>query len=368
MKKTVLLAALLTLSVAPGCRSKADSPVTSAELKPSVPKPSDFHMASRMTVRWKVAETEALRTLPVEEFAWGGQTNAISLATLRPLVTFASSAPDGASYTLTEEDLKLLELTDLRYEEGALGADHLTFKVRYNGIAGSDKLSLSLSRYDYFRQKFEVDPAFAPQYYLGGVAQNFGVYSGSILKAYDREKYALVLSVDQVSASSNTLRVKAVVHLPRYRKEDVQTLTFDVTGFKSLQTLGDNLILATSSELNDAIRTRLQRLRDRSDAAILANLRQSLRNWLQLAQVGVRTDNGSLGILSWERDGRRLVGNRNGGVDTRDVYLDEVHFELLSARLSEDRNTLELGLKFTGANEQALDGKTLSLTVRSLHL
>lgn len=326
-------------------------------------------MATRMTVQVKMGkEAELLRTLKIEEFAWGGERDAITLADLLPLVTFSSSKPDGAAYALKAEDLKLLQLSDIRYEEGAHGADHITFKVSYNGVVGTETLRIPISRRDYFLQKFEVDPAFAPTYYLGGVARTFGIYSGSVLKSYDRAKYALVLSVDQVDHYSNTLRVKAVVDLPRYKKEEVQTLSFDLTGFKTLTTLAEQLILATSSELNEDMAARLRKIKGLNDAAILANLKLNPQGWLPKAQVGLRTANGSLGILRWADSGRRLVGNQDGGVDTRDVYLDDVRFEILSAKLSEDKNTLDIELKLTAANEQAIEGKTLTLTVRSLHL
>lgn len=391
-KKIGLFATFLALGLTPACKSKSDAPKvnpgTEQPNKPDQPgkpeepknpdtpkppvdpkKPSDYLIATRMVVKTQAGkEAELLRTLKIEEFAWGGDKGAITLADLLPLVTFSSSSPDGTPYALTAEDLKLLKLSDMRYEEGGLGADQIAFKVSYNGVAGTETLRIPISRRDYFLQKFEVDPAFAPKYYLGGVAHTFGIYSGSVLKSYDRTKYAVVLSVDQASHSSNSLSVKAQVNLPRYNKEDVQELTFEVTGFKTLTTLVNSLQLATSSELNEDIKARLLKIKGLKDEAILANLKLNPQSWLQKVQVGVRTANGSLGILSWADNGARLVGNQDGGVDTRDVYLDRVRFEVISTKLSADKNTLDIELKLTAANEQAIDGKTLTLRVLSLHL
>lgn len=385
-RKLLTLAAALTLGVSPACKSKGDTPQVRPDkeqpgkpdqpAKPDQPKPptdpnkpSDFHIATRMVVKViDGKEAELLRTLQIEEFAWGGQTDAIKLSDLLPFVTFSSSKPDGTAYTLTAEDLKLLKLVDLKYEEGGLGADNITFKVSYNDVKGTEKLSIPISRRDYFQQKFEVNPAFASQYFLGGVAHLFGVFSGQILRPYDDKKYAVVLSLDQADHHSNSLRVQATVNLPRYKKEDLITLSYDVTGFKPLASLAGNLTFATSSPLNEAMRERLLKLKGGlTDAAILQNLQQNVEGWLKDAQVGVKVEKG-LGTLTWQDNGRRLVGNTDGGLDTRDIYLDRVGFVLRKATLSQDRKTLDLVIALVKANEQAIEGVEATLTVRSLNL
>ena len=79
------------------------------------PKPSDYNMAKRMVVTPIASKTkELLSTLKIEEFAWGKEKDAIKLADLLPFVTFSSSEQGGQPYTLTTEDLKLLELVDMK--------------------------------------------------------------------------------------------------------------------------------------------------------------------------------------------------------------------------------------------------------------
>ena len=156
---------------APTNPTKPTPPVSPAEPTPSVPKPSDYRIATRMVVEPIKGKTrEMLGKLKIEDFAWRGNKDAIKLEDLLAFVNFKASNLDGEPYTLTAEDLKLLELVDMKYEEHSLYDDYIAFKVRYNHISGTSVLRIPVSRRDYFVQKFEVNKDFAPQYYLGGIA------------------------------------------------------------------------------------------------------------------------------------------------------------------------------------------------------
>ena len=88
-------------------------PSSPAEPAPSVPKPSDYRIATRMVVELiKGKKAEMLSKLEIEDFAWRGNKDAIKLEDLLPFVTFKASDLDGEPYMLTAEDLKLLELED----------------------------------------------------------------------------------------------------------------------------------------------------------------------------------------------------------------------------------------------------------------
>ena len=92
------------------------------------------------------------------------------------------------------------------------------------------------------------------------MVRQFGVYSGELLKSYDRTKYAVVLSEPRADHSRNSLTFRGTVNLPRYNKEDLFTLDFEVKGFKPMSSLKDKLTLATSFDLNDWVRERLKKL------------------------------------------------------------------------------------------------------------
>ena len=179
-----------------------------------------------------------LSKLKIEDFAWRGDKDAIKLADLLPFVTFKASDLDGESYTLTAEDLKQLELVDMKYEEHGSYNDYIAFKVRYNHISGTSVLRIPVSRRDYFMQKFEVNKDFAPQYYLGGIAHLFPASAGEILKGYDRKKYAVVLTDACADHSNNNLSFRGLVHLVGTGMEDpVVVLDFEAKGFKPLSAL-----------------------------------------------------------------------------------------------------------------------------------
>ena len=269
-KKILLFSMLLTLGFATSCKedmpqstpeptpvvpetpgtpetpanpTKPTLPVSPAEPMPSVPKPSDYRIATRMVVEpIKEKKAEMLATLKIEDFAWRGNKDAIKLEDLLPFVTFKASDLDGEPYTLTAEDLKQLELVDMKYEEHGSYNDYIAFKVRYSHISGTSVLRIPVSRREYFMQKFEVNKDFAPQYYLGGIAHLFPASAGEILKGYDRAKYAVILTDARADHSNNELSFRGQVYLVGTGIEDpVVVLDFEAKGFKPLSALQGSL-------------------------------------------------------------------------------------------------------------------------------
>ena len=390
-KKIFLCSLLLALGLTTACKSKEDTPKTEKQTevekgkpedpkqpekpdapeegKPSVPKPSDYHMAMRMQV--KVLEgkaTELLRTLQLEEFVWGKKADAITLKDLLPYVQFYSSTPPGGDfYTLTSDDLQHLELVNLTYERESDYNGSLTFKVRYNGVAGKDVLRIPISMRDYFKQKFELNESFPKDYFLGGMEHQFGIYWASLFKPYDEKKYALVPTEPRPDHANNTLSFRGVVNLPRYNAENVLTLDFDLKGFKPLSALQGQLTFVTTSPLNEYMLERLQQLQKRqtlTDEHILQMLQPSVNTWIKKASPGIRYTSG--GDLHWVDD--NLLGKRSRDHDTRDIYLARPRFAVLSAHLDKEAATLTLDIELQSANDVALSGVTAKLVVHSVKL
>lgn len=392
LKKEIFLCSLLlVLGLTTACKSKEDTPKTEKQTevekgkpedpkqpekpnaleegKPSVPKPSDYHMAMRMQVKVLNGKaTELLRTLQLEEFIWGKKADAITLKDLLPYVQFYSSTPPGGDfYTLTSDDLQHLELVNLTYERESDNNGSLTFKVRYNGVAGKDVLRIPISLRDYFKQKFELNESFPKDYFLGGMEHQFGVYWASLFKPYDRTKYALVPTEPRPDHANNTLSFRGVVNLPRYNAENVLALDFELKGFKPLSALQGQLTFVTTSPLNEYMLGRLQQLQKQktlTDEHILQMLQPSVDSWIKKASPGIRYTSG--GDLHW--DGDNLLGERSGGHDTRDIYLVRPHFAVLSAHFDKEDATLALDIELQSANDVALSGVTTRLVVRSVKL
>ena len=349
--------------------TKPTPPVSSAEPMPSVPKPSDYRIATRMVVEpIKEKKAEMLSKLKIEDFAWRGDKDAIKLADLLPFVTFKASDLDGKPYTLTAEDLKLLELVDMKYEEHASYNDYIAFKVRYNHISGTSVLRIPVSRRDYFMQKFEVNKDFAPQYYLGGIAHLFPASAGEILKEYDRKKYAVILTDARADHSNNDLSFRGLVHLVGTGMEDpVVVLDFEAKGFKPLSALQGQLTFVTSGELNEHMRDRLKKIQKSktiTDAVVLQLVQNNANYWIKLASPGIQNTYG--GELQW--DGDHLEGVLSGGHDTRDIYLKDVRFAVNLARYDKAAGTVTLGVELIAANGVAVSGVATTLVVRSVNL
>ena len=359
-----------TEKVKPSEESKQpEAPNTPEETKPSVPKPSDYHMATRMQV--KVLEgkaTELLRTLDLEEFIWGKKQDAITLKDLLPYVQFYSSTPPGGDfYTLASDDLQHLELVNLTYERESDNNGSLAFKVRYNGVAGRDVLRIPISLRDYFKQKFELNESFPKDYFLGGMEHQFGIYWASLFKPYDEKTYALVPTEPRADHANNALSFRGVVNLPRYKAENVLTLDFELKGFKPLSALKGQLTFVTTPPLNEYMLGRLQQLQKQktlTDEHILQMLQPSVDSWIKKASPGIRYTSG--GDLHWEGD--NLLGKPSGGHDTRDIYLARPHFAVLSAHLDKEAATLTLDIELQSANDVALSGVTTKLVVLSVKL
>lgn len=345
------------------------SPVSPAEPTPSVPKPSDYRIATRMVVEpIKEKTREMLSKLKIEDFAWRGNKDAIKLEDLLPFVTFKASDLDGEPYTLTTEDLKPLELVDMKYEEYASYNDYIAFKIRYNHISGTSVLRVPVSRRDYFMQKFEVNKNFASQYYLGGIAHLFPASAGEILKGYDRAKYAVVLTDARVDHSNNELSFRSLVYLVGTGMEDpVVVLDFEAKGFKPLSALQGQLTFVTSGELNERVRDRLKKIQKSktiTDAVVLQLVQNNPEYWIKLASPGIQNTYG--GELQW--DGDHLEGVLSGGHDTRDIYLEDARFAINSARYDKAAGTVTLRVELIAANGIAVSGVTTTLVVRSVNL
>lgn len=345
------------------------SPVSPVEPTPSVPKPSDYRIATRMVVEpIKEKKAEMLSKLKIEDFAWRGNKDAIKLEDLLPFVTFKASDLDGEPYTLTAEDLKQLELVDMKYEEHGSYNDYIAFKVRYSHISGTSVLRIPVSRREYFMQKFEVNKDFAPQYYLGGIAHLFPVSAGEILKGYDRTKYAVVLTDARADHSNNNLSFRGLVHLVGTGMEDpVVVLDFEAKGFKPLSALQGQLTFVTSGELNERMRDRLKKIQKSktiTDAVVLQLVQNNAKYWIKLASPGIQNTYG--GELQW--DGDNLRGVLSGGHDTRDIYLEDARFAISSARYDKAAGTVTLGVELIAANGIAVSGVTTMLVVRSVNL
>ena len=349
--------------------TKPTPPVSPAEPIPSVPKPSDYRIATRMVVEpIKEKTREMLSKLKIEDFAWRGNKDAIKLEDLLPFVTFKASDLDGEPYTLTSEDLKQLELVDMKYEEHGSYNDYIAFKVRYNHIVGTSVLRIPVSRRDYFVQKFEVNKDFAPQYYLGGIAHLFPASAGGILKGYDRAKYAVVLTDARADHLNNDLSFRGLIYLVGTGMEEpVVVLDFEAKGFKPLSALQGQLTFVTSGELNERMRDRLKKIQKSktiTDAVVLQQVQNNPNSWIKLTSPGIQNAYG--GELQW--DGDHLVGVLSGEHDTRDIYLEDVRFAINSARYDKAAGIVTLGVELIAANGIAVSGVTTMLVVRSVNL
>lgn len=336
-------------------KSKDDDP-KDEEQKPSEPdaRPSDYEMASRATVSWRVAPEVYYRELAFDELRIKGSDPRFTTEYLAQWVRFGSSkVADAKAYAYTEEDLRQTVISDVKYEPHRGG---ITFTLSYRGVTGRTRLSLPFAASEYYVMRVKLNPAFAAERYLYGVSQNVSLYLSRLVE-YDMNRYTLELadgSKPQISSNSNTMSLYLRLS-DQATDRELATFNIDVPGFRSLEHLSTDMKLYQTLELVEYLRRRVGALQEER-VDVTALLSPSIRVWETLIGRAVRGESLSHVDNNWRPD--------SSGFKTLDLYFDRMRFELVSAVLEGSDVKMRLALVYT--NETAVDNVVLDLNVRAV--
>ena len=243
-----------------------------------------------------------------------------TIENLGRLVDFYSINVGGEKYLFTLEDLEKTVLEDIKYEQ-----NQLSFYLRYNNSRSKKRISLLFDKNKYYEGKVTVNTDFIKQKYMRGIYENPSLFNGHIF-SYDESAYAVEISttLKEKSDTGNML----TLHLSMYAKGNGGLLLaeFDkiFTGFKPLSELKNELIAYSTPDLHEFVKNKLK----------------NSKNVLN-------------GLFS----------------SVKDIYLDNVRFELNSAQLKEigGKRFLYIVFQMIGANDLVLTSDAILFNM-SIHI
>lgn len=336
-----------------------------------VSRPDDQVIAKRMQAEWSVAPEVYLQGIDLESLYLDGKTEKFTTETLSPYVRFYSSSVSGEQYVLTAEETKSIQIKEVKYTSNEIsGTGELTFKTVYKGVSSNSALTLPLNRNAYYAQKVKLNPNFAKSLYMRGVYEYLSVYIGDILD-YDKNRYAALLKEDskQAKNGSNSLSFTVELHRQGVNADRViATLTFDVTGFKPLETLKQDIFMSQDSEFIQVMSDKLKRRPQGTD--LVTYLNTGLDNWMTKSKWVFKYP-GNPQDLAWSKvringSEYNLLSGSGSTYAGRDVYLLSPKFQVVSAELN--GTTLKGTVELISANDVSLSGVTFPFTVLSLKL
>lgn len=331
-----------------------------------VQKPNDWHMINRAYMNWKPEikdNPEKLTNIDFDSFYRLGKKDIITMENLSKWVDIYSSSPNNVVYKFTPEDLKDTEIVEIKYTDR-----RLNFKLKYKNIEGKE-INLHFDKNKYYKTKVVLNKDEIKKYYLQGTFEYFEDFYADLTNVSNDFNLELVNNSKNLHKGDNAISC----HLSLLTKNDVELANFEYyfEGFKPLSDLSKELVVQTTSELNQYM---IRYLIKTPDGDVLEKVKRTSHRWIKMAQFGViRKDNiiNTLGGSSVIRlpDNQLALKLRNGEatqynisveallpISTRvlhqDILLINPYFQINSAVKKQGKLIVELELY--NVNEQSL--------------
>lgn len=329
----------------PEKKENAESkPTEQANPEPKVESPSDYILGNRLVVEWKKG-VDYLAKLDLDEAIATGSAKSLSWEVLRPYLHLYSTHQDGRVYQLTNEDLNNVSFSSIEYSSSEYNKDEITFVAKYKGTSAQSKQALTFSKQDYFSKRIKPNREFIKTKFVAGVYRNLALWGGNLF-SYDESKYGVQVTDEgkSVSHSSDELSLMAKIVLKKYSNVVTSKISFTLDGFKPLSSLKGKLVAIAQPDLSDYFK-RYEKVRRDLDF-----LNKNFRAWRKHLEFGIKQGERSWSELLPKRDNPLILeGTNRGGVDLRDLYLENPVFEVVKAELVGD--DLIYTLQFRGVNE-----------------
>ncbi len=320
---------------------------------PSTPiRPTEYNMGWRSYAAWRVSADKYYEAFDLEALWLKGNAGTFTARYLAQFVDFFSSDVEGKNYyRFTEADIQQVQIYDIHFDEAH---DLITFYTGYNGVRSQKPTSLVFRRADYYARRVSVRKDFAREHYIRGVYEHLGVFAGQMLE-FDRKLYVAELIEDsrQISGAENDVLRYRVRLKAQAGDRELATVEVEASGFRSLNTLGKHLVVASTIDLKDKLASYLTRYKE---GDVIGPLSYGIGAWIRRAKFDYRGE-----PLGWSGN----VLSTGGGVsEYLDLYLDNPTFELVSAHLSGGDLTLKIRLSQAGG--VAISGVELPLIVKGV--
>ena len=329
-------------------------------------KPNDYEMVSRAVASWK-ADVNYLKDFDFDTLYRLKDNSKFTAAYLQQFVDLSSSSVEGNKhYTFTPEDWANTTISDVRYIGGS-HSGRIAFTITYKGRKGSTGNSSPNVPFDknkYYATLVTTNSERASKLYMCGVYEHADVFYTSLLK-FDSDKFVPYLKGKYKDNGANSLRFS--INLVAKDGHDTELANFDVelTGFKPLSALDNDLTIGTSTELRDFFAKRYKTKADGDYSAVVSRLNTKL--WFYQVEMYVTRDNEQIDLQANEVQSEYGGGNVTAWVPTSnlakyfDIYLLEPRIEVTSAKKT--GNYLDITYKLVYVNDVAVDGKVRTLRV-----
>ena len=328
-------------------------------------KPNDYAMASRAVAKWKEG-VDYLKDFDFDTLYRLKDNSKFTAAYLQKFINLSSSSVGGSKhYTFTPADWANTTVSDVRYV-GSSTSGQVAFTITYKGRKNSS-LGVEMNKNEYYRNQISVNTEEVSKLYMRGVYEHADVFHTSLFK-FDSEKFVPYLKSKRRDDGTNAITLS--IQLVAKDGHDTELANFDVelTGFKPLSALDNDLTIGSSIELRDFFAKRYKSKADGDYSAAVSRLNTKL--WFNKVEMYVTRDNEQIDLQANGVQSEYGGGNVTAWEPTSnlakyfDFYLLEPRIEVTSAQKT--GNFLDIKYKLVYVNEVSVAGKEKTLHVHLL--
>jgi len=325
-------------------------------------KPNDYEMVSRAVAAWKT-DVNYQKDFDFDTLYRLKDNSKFTAAYLQKFINLSSSSVGGSKhYTFTPADWANTTVSDVRYV-GSSTSGQIAFTITYKGRKNSS-LGVEMNKNEYYRNQISVNTEEVSKLYMRGVYEHADVFHTSLFK-FDSEKFVPYLKSKRRDDGTNAITLS--IQLVAKDGHDTELANFDVelTGFKPLSVLDNDLTIGSSIELRDFFAKRYKSKADGDYSAAVSRLNTKL--WFNKVEMYVTRDNEQIDLQANGVQSEYGGGNVTAWEPTSnlakyfDFYLLEPRIEVTSAK--KIGNFLDITYKIVYVNDVAVDGK-----LRTLHV
>lgn len=325
-------------------------------------KPNDYEMVSRAVAAWKT-DVNYQKDFDFDTLYRLKDNSKFTAAYLQKFINLSSSSVGGSKhYTFTPADWANTTVSDVRYVGGSTSGQ-VAFTITYKGRKNSS-LGVEMNKNEYYRNQISVNTEEVSKLYMRGVYEHADVFHTSLFK-FDSEKFVPYLKSKRRDDGTNAITLS--IQLVAKDGHDTELANFDVelTGFKPLSVLDNDLTIGSSIELRDFFAKRYKSKADGDYSAAVSRLNTKL--WFNKVEMYVTRDNEQIDLQANGVQSEYGGGNVTAWEPTSnlakyfDFYLLEPRIEVTSAK--KIGNFLDITYKIVYVNDVAVDGK-----LRTLHV
>jgi len=325
-------------------------------------KPNDYEMVSRAVASWR-KDVNYLKDFDFDTLYRLKDNSKFTAAYLQKFIDFSSSSVEGNKhYTFTPADWANTTVSDVRYVGGS-NLGRVVFTIIYKGRKSS-LVGVEINKNEYYRNQISVNTEEVSKLYMRGVYEHADVFHTSLFK-FDSEKFVPYLKSKRRDDGTNAITLS--IQLVAKDGHDTELANFDVelTGFKPLSALDNDLTIGSSIELRDFFAKRYKSKADGDYSAAVSRLNTKL--WFNKVEMYVTRDNEQIDLQANGVQSEYGGGNVTAWEPTSnlakyfDFYLLEPRIEVTSAK--KIGNFLDITYKIVYVNDVAVDGK-----LRTLHV